>query len=84
MITTLLLTYNEPFKVSAPTHTQLALLPQTIMSLAIMCIKVLNNIIRMDLKMVQALILKESADQMYHLLHFLLSYAEFNIDKEDV
>ncbi len=49
MITTLLLTYNEPFKVSAPTPSQLALLPQTIMSLAIMSVKVFNNILRMDL-----------------------------------
>lgn len=51
MITTLLLTYNEPFKVSAPTSAQLALIPVTIMSLAIMCVKVFNNILRMDLKM---------------------------------
>jgi len=54
------------------------------MSLAIMSMKVLNNILRMDLKMIQQLMLKESADQIYHLLHFLLSYAETNIDKPEV
>lgn len=84
MITTLLLTYNEPFKVSAPTSAQLALLPQTIISLAVMSIKVFNNILRMDLKMIQKLIMKDDDDQIYHLLHFLLSYAEANIDKEEV
>lgn len=31
--------------------------------------------------MIQELIIKDSADQMYHLLHFLLSYAEHNIDR---
>lgn len=81
MISALLLSFNEPFKVSAPTPSMLATLPQTIMSLAVMSIKVLNNILRMDLYLVQNLILKESADQVYHLLHFLLSYAEANIDK---
>ena len=54
------------------------------MSLAIMSVKVLNNILRMDLFLVQTLLLKESADQVYHLLHFLLSYAEANIDKPHV
>lgn len=83
MITTLLLTYNEPYKVSATTSTQLALLPQTLISLAINCIKVLNNLIRMDFKLIQELILKESSDSMYHLLHFLLSYADANLDKGD-
>ena len=82
MITTLLLTYNEPYKVSATTQQQLAVLPQTLMSLAIMSIKVLNNIIRMDFKLIQELIVKESSDSMYHLLHFLLSYSDANIDKE--
>lgn len=37
----------------------------------------------MDYKMMQELILKDSADQVYHLLHFLLSYSEANIDKEE-
>lgn len=38
----------------------------------------------MDLKLVQALIIKDSADQIYYLLHFLLSYSEANIEKEEV
>ena len=54
------------------------------MSLAVMSVKVFNNILRMDIEMIQQLIIKESADQIYHLLHFLLSYAEANIDKQDV
>lgn len=37
----------------------------------------------MDVKMVQELIIKDSADQMYHLLHFLLSYTDANIDKKE-
>lgn len=82
MITTLLLTFNEPFKVSASTQSQLVRLPQTIMSLAIMSIKVLNNIIRMEYKMIQKILLKDGSYHIYHLLHFLLSYSEVNIDKE--
>jgi len=83
MITTLLLTFNEPFKVSSSTQSQLSLLPQTIMSLAIMTMKVLNNIIRMEYKMIQTILLKDGSDHIYHLLHFLLSYSEANIDKEE-
>jgi hypothetical protein len=30
------------------------------------------------------LIIKESGEQVYHLLHFLLSYADANLDKEEV
>ena len=70
MITTLLLTFNEPFKVSSSTQSQLALLPQTIMSLSIMTMKVLNNIIRMEYKMIQTILLKDGSDHIYHLLHF--------------
>lgn len=49
MITTLLLTCNETFKASAPLSTSvLVVLPQTILSLTIFSIKVLNNVMRMD------------------------------------
>lgn len=52
MITTLLLTCNETFKTSAPHSTQIQLLPQTVLSLAIVSVKVLNNILRMDFRLV--------------------------------
>ena len=48
MITTLLLSSNETFKASAPQSNMTLILPQTVLSLAIMSIKVLNNILRMD------------------------------------
>jgi len=48
-----------------------------------MCMKVINNIIRMDYQQMQAMLLKDMSDQIYHLLHFLLSYAEANIDKAE-
>ena len=51
MITTLLLTYNDAFKVSATAQTNITL-PQTVLSLAIVSVKVLNNILRTDLRIV--------------------------------
>ena len=50
MITTLLLTCNETFKTSNVQNTMI--LPQTILSLAIVSVKVLNNIQRMDFRQV--------------------------------
>lgn len=82
MITTLLLTSNETFKASADHSKMTLILPQTILSLAIMSMKVLNNILRMDCQMVQQL-MAEQNEQLYHLLNFLLTYAERNIDQND-
>lgn len=82
MITTLLLTSNETFKASASHSNMTLILPQTILSLAIMSMKVLNNILRMDCEMVQ-LLMAEQNEQLYHLLNFLLTYAETNIDQSD-
>ena len=48
MITTLLLASNETFKASAPQSNMTLILPQTVLSLAIMSMKVLSNILRMD------------------------------------
>jgi hypothetical protein len=59
MTTTLLLSFNEQFKVSGQTDYDDLQLPQTILSLAIMGIKTLNNMIRMDISFLQK-ILKES------------------------
>ena len=53
MITTLLLSSNETFKASQPQSNVTLILPQTILSLAIMSIKVLNNIYRMDYRLAQ-------------------------------
>lgn len=50
MITILLLTCNETFKTSAPTQT--TIMPQTVLSLAIVSVKALNNILRMDYRLV--------------------------------
>ena len=56
MITTLLLTYNVTFKVSCSDPQNMIILPQTVLSLAIVSVKVLNNMLRMDYVFVQKLI----------------------------
>ena len=50
MITTILLTRNQPFKPSAVDQTQTITksLPKTLLSLAIASIKIINNIFRID------------------------------------
>lgn len=58
------------------------ILPQTVMSLAVVSMKVLNNTFRMDQMFVQKLIDKDE-DQVYHLIHYILSYADAHIDKEE-
>ena len=55
MIATLLLTLNDPFKASLAGE-QTLLLPQTVLSLAIISMKALNNMIRMDCCMIQKLL----------------------------
>ena len=82
MITTLLLTCNETFKASAPSSASQLVLPQTILSLTIFSIKVMNNVMRMDVGIVQHMMLPLS-DQIYHMLSFILSYTETNIDQSD-
>ena len=57
MITTLLLTCNETFKASAPSSASQLVLPQTVLSLTIMSMKVLNNMMRMDVGIVQHMML---------------------------
>ena len=57
MITTLLLTYNETFKASALQTASGRVLPQTILSLTIISIKVLNNMMRMDCGVLQHMML---------------------------
>lgn len=56
MISTLLLTHSEQFKTSYPHQDSdqnvTKIMPQTFLSLSIVSIKVLNNIIRMDVKFV--------------------------------
>ena len=82
MITTLLLTCNETFKASAPSSASSMVLPQTILSLTIFSIKVLNNLMRMDIGVVQHMMF-DLNEQLYHLLSFILSYTETNIDESD-
>ena len=44
----------------------------------------MNNILRMDCALVQQMLIDQN-EQLYHLLNFILSYAETNIDiNEDV
>lgn len=52
MITTLLLSCNVTFKASDPSSASGLVLPQTILSLTIFSIKVLNNMMRMDVGVV--------------------------------
>lgn len=58
-------------------------MPQTFLSLSIMSIKVMNNVIRIDVKFVQTLIAKNDIiqDQLFHLLNYLLVYTHENYDK---
>lgn len=55
-ITTLLLTCNEPYKASQNSHQSTLILPQTILSLAIVSIKTVNNMMRMDLGILQLML----------------------------
>ncbi len=58
-------------------------MPQTFLSLAIVTIKVLNNIIRIDVKFVQELVFNNEIiqDQLFHLFNYLLVYTHENYDK---
>jgi hypothetical protein len=58
-------------------------MPQTFLSISIISIKVLNNSLRMDVKFVQQLLVKNEflSDKLYHLLNYLLVYAQENYDK---
>jgi len=87
MITTLLLTHSEQFKSSCNSAESeintTKVMPQTFLSLAIVSVKVLNNIIRIDVKFVQELFIKSEVmqDQLFHLFHYLLVYTHENYDK---
>jgi hypothetical protein len=81
MITSLILVMNEPFKASNQEKKSL-LLPQTVLSLSIVSLKCLNNMIRMDVCLIQKLLI-EQAEQLYHLLNFLLVYCETNLDDDN-
>jgi len=50
--------------------------------LSIFSIKVLNNVMRMEVGLVQHL-MRDMNEQLYHLLSFILQYAETNIDAND-
>lgn len=58
-------------------------LPQTFLSLAIVSMKVLNNIIRIDVELVQELMANNEVvfDQLFHLFNYLLVYTHENYDK---
>jgi|TARA_B110000285_G_C15010481_1_gene556151 hypothetical protein len=90
MISTLLLTHSEQFKASQNPMEGLSehairSLPQTFLSLSIVCIKVLNNVIRMDINFIQQLISNTAGmtDQLYHLISYLLVYTNQNYDKNE-
>ena len=57
MITTILLTRNQPFKPSGHDQTQTITkaLPKTLLSLAITSIKIINNVFRIDYRFNQTL-----------------------------
>lgn len=56
MIATILLSRNQPFKLSQSASTQQKVLPQTIISLAITSVKILNDIFRMDYRFAQQIV----------------------------
>jgi hypothetical protein len=77
MITTVLLSRNQPFKPSTQSApVQIAkILPQTILSLAIISIKIINNIFRMDYRFAQQMLAdNDSQESLYHLFNYLLLY----------
>ena len=77
MITTILLSRNQDFKPSQGTqasHLQ-KLLPQTILSLAITSIKIINHVFRMDYRFTQQILSDfEIQEQLYHLFNYILYY----------
>jgi len=89
MISTLLLTHSEQFKTSvnsveADSNTTKAI-PQTFLSLTIISLKVLNNVIRMDVKFVQQILVENRIllDHLFHLINYLLVYSHENYDKNE-
>jgi hypothetical protein len=84
MIATILLTRNQPFKSthSAQSH---KILPQTILSLAITSIKIINHVFRMDYRFAQQIMSEyEIQEQLYHLFNYILFYTvETASDQED-
>jgi hypothetical protein len=60
-------------------------MPQTLLSISIVSVKVLNNCMRVDLKFAQHLLAtnKLLSDQLYHLLNYLLVYSAEYYDKNE-
>ena len=57
------------------------MLPQTILSLAIISVKILNNIFRMDYRFAQQMMNDfEIQEQLYHLFNYLLVYTVETMD----
>ncbi|CDW90779.1 UNKNOWN [Stylonychia lemnae] len=88
MITTILLSRNQPFKPSQNyqqiVSTSNKILPQTILSLAITSVKILNNVLRMDYKAAQQMMSDfEIQEQLYHLFNYLLYYTIETIDQQE-
>lgn len=86
MISTLLLTHGEQFKTSVNSleteQNVTKTIPQTFLSLAIVSVKVLNNIMRMDVAFVQQILLENPLllDHLYYLMNYLLVYTHENYE----
>jgi hypothetical protein len=81
MITTILLSRNQDFKPSQGTLNNqppplVKLLPQTLLSLAITSIKIINHVFRMDYRFAQQILSEsfEVQEQLYHLFNYILYY----------
>ncbi len=60
------------------------ILPCTIQTLALMSLKILNNVARTDLVTVQSILkMPYYSEQVYHLLNYLLQYSIDNVDNSD-
>lgn len=87
MLATLLLTHSGQFKTSfnitEMEQSTTKVMPQTFLSLAIVSIKVLNNIIRIDVQFVQEFMAQCEVIQenLFHLLNYLLVYTHDHFDR---
>jgi hypothetical protein len=82
---TILLLSNGPIKPkSEKDNTKIPVLPQTVISATILAIKLMNNICRLDLLMIQS-VLNNSLlqDQIYHILNYIINYSIEYIESSD-
>jgi hypothetical protein len=81
-----LLLSNGPIKPKSEKDTKGVILPQTVVSASNLAVKVLNNIARLDLSMLQNVcstsLLQE---QLYHIFNYIINYSlEYSDTSDDL